>query len=329
MSAAELPLLFPESQFHYLRRSLIDLAELCKDINLKDGLSTSLAELSSDLQVPQGYQPRRPNTQEAQYLLAQARTSFDLLTNMGMMSERESRLDGQIGQVLDDLETALGRELRKAASKRVYGLYVIVDPEVTSGRDPLEIAAGALRGGAKILQLRDKDREKGQSILLAKALSKLCLEFEALFIMNDHADVAALASADGVHVGQGDLPVEETRRVIGPSQLVGRSNYTLEESLETQRMGADYVALGNIYSTSTKASIRDRAPLGPATLMRVKEALDVPLVAIGGIDETNIEQVAAAGADAICVSSAVGKSKDPEKAARALVRAIVGAGGKA
>ena len=326
MSAAGLPPLFPESQRQCLRSSLLDLAALCKDLKFEGGLVTSLQELSTELRVSEGYQTRPPNDQEAQYLLAQARASFDLLTKIGVLSEKDSGLEEQVGKALDDLETALGQEMRKAPSERVHGLYVIVDPEVTGGRDPLEIAEAALRGGAKMLQLRDKDREKGQSILLAKALNRLCQEFGALFIMNDHADVAVLAGADGIHVGQGDLSVEETRRVISPSQLVGRSNYTLEESLESQRMGADYVALGNIYSTSTKASIRDRAPLGPATLAQVKEVLDVPLVAIGGIDETNIAQVAAAGADAICVSSAVGTSKDPEKAARALVQAIAGAG---
>ena len=225
--------------------------------------------------------------------------------------------------------TSLDRELRREPTKRVYGLYVIIDPEVTGGRDPLDIAAGALRGGAKMLQLRDKFREKGQIIVLARALKNLCQEHDALFIANDHADLAVLVKADGVHVGQGDLSIEDTRQVISPGQLIGRSNYTLEECLDSQRMGADYVALGNIYATSTKASIKGRTPLGPATLARVKEALNVPIVAIGGIDEANVAEVAMTGADAICVSSAVGMARDPEVAARTLVKAIVEAGGNA
>ena len=218
---------------------------------------------------------------------------------------------------------------RKELSARVYGLYVIIDPEVTAGRDPIEVASGALKGGARMLQLRDKLREKGQTLLLARALRELCLEYGALLMINDHADLAAVAESDGLHLGQGDLPVVEARRVLTPRQIIGRSNYVLEEALESRDQGADHVALGNVYATSTKASISQRAPIGPEAIRRAKEAVDIPVVAIGGISEENVEPVVRAGADAVCVSSAVGLAPDPGEASRRLVQRILHVGGKA
>ena len=227
------------------------------------------------------------------------------------------------------LDGNAGEKFRSGLSARIYGLYVIIDPEVTGGRDPLDVALGALRGGARILQLRDKAGEKGGTLILARALKELCTEHDALLIINDHSDLAVLANADGLHLGQGDLPVAEARRILGTHQIIGRSNYTLEQSLESQEMGADHLALGNVYPTSTKASISRRAPIGPESVRRVKGAVDVPLVAIGGITEDSIESVVKAGADAVCVTGAVGLAPDPEEASRRLVERIVAAGGKA
>ena len=230
---------------------------------------------------------------------------------------------------LEVVEAEAGTVLRREVTNRVYGLYFIVDPEVTDGRDPIAVAAGALKGGAMIIQLRDKLRDKGQSLSTARALKELCEEYDSLFIVNDHADLAAIVDADGLHVGQGDLPVEEARRVLKPQQIIGRSNYLPKEALESQAQEADYVALGNVYATSTKASISSRPATGPESLRKAKEGLTVPLVAIGGINEDNVGPVVAAGADAICVSSAVGLAPDPEEASRRLVERIREAGGRA
>ena len=130
-------------------------------------------------------------------------------------------------------------------------------------------------------------------------------------------------------MGQGDLPVAEARQILRPHQIIGRSNYTLEQSLESQAMGTDHLAIGNIYRTVTKASIRHRAPIGPDCVRRIKGNVNVPLVAIGGITEDNIEPVVKAGADAICVTAAVGLAPDPEAASRRLVERIIAAGGQA
>jgi thiamine-phosphate pyrophosphorylase len=219
-------------------------------------------------------------------------------------------------------------EMRREAGGRVYGLYVIIDPQVTSDRDPLEVARAALEGGAHMLQLRDKVRDKGRSLPLAAALRELCDRYGALLMVNDHADVAALSAAHGLHVGQTDLPVAQARRVLGPRQIVGRSNHLLSEVMESEAQGADHVALGNIYRTSTKESIRDRPPLGPEAVTRAKAAVSVPLVAIGGINEDNVDRVVRAGADAVCVASAVGLAPDPAEASRRMTERMRRAGGK-
>ena len=198
------------------------------------------------------------------------------------------------------------------------GLYVIVDPEATKGRDVIEVAAATLRGGASVIQLRDKTRDKGEVLTIARAIKGLCDKYDGLFIVNDDADIAYLSEAHGLHVGQTDLPVEEARRVLAPEQIVGRSNNGTVEALESEAHGADYLAVGAVYSTTTMGK-SGRTALGPEMIRRVKEAVSVPVIAIGGINAGNIADVARAGADCICVVSAVTYADDVEGATRELV----------
>ncbi len=217
---------------------------------------------------------------------------------------------------------------RDTPDSGVRGLYVIIDPQVTAGRPPEAIAESALRGGAKVLQLRDKLREKGETLVLARSLKELCAECGAMLIINDHADLAAIVDADGLHVGQGDLPVAEARKVLQPGQVIGRSNHSREEMEDSLSQGADHLAFGAIYATSTKVTADTSRPVGPEGLQVARQMTDLPLVAIGGINEANIEAVVRAGADAVCVTAAVGLADDPEDAARRLVQRIEGAGGR-
>ena len=189
------------------------------------------------------------------------------------------------------------------------GLYVIIDPQVTGGRDPAEIAAAAIRGGARILQLRDKLRDKGEILPLAVQMQKLCQAADVDLIVNDHADLAAVVGCAGMHVGQTDLPVSEARRVLSPGQVVGRSNHELDELIQSQEMGADHVAFGAIFATTTKGV--GGAPQGTARLRLAREVTKTPLVAIGGVTAENAAAVVEAGADAICVAAAVGRAADP------------------
>jgi thiamine-phosphate diphosphorylase len=232
-----------------------------------------------------------------------------------------------VTRILEDLTGQLGSAARHEKADLVHGLYVIIDPTVTGGRDPLEIAQAAVRGGARMLQLRDKLRDKGEFLPLARDLQKLCLESGASLILNDHADVAAIVGSAGLHVGQTDLPVDQARLVLASHQVIGRSNHEIEELVESEQMGADHVAFGAIYHTDTKGV--GRPPQGIDQLRLARDAAKTPLVAIGGINAENAAPVVEAGADAICVTAAVGSAREPEAAAAQLVKVIEDAGGRA
>ena len=321
---------FLESQLLCLRTSLLTLSTESKDLAVSPQVSEQLGKLCSRISTPSSCRPHPAGLGEALEIIRQARSSLDLLTAMGYLTQGEGDdLSSQLRSALNDLEMATGKELRKRPTAGVFGLYVIIDPEITGGRDPQEVGRAALKGGARVLQLRDKLREKGQMLPLAKEMKQLCAEYGALFMVNDHADLASVLGSDGLHIGQGDLPVAEARRILKPQQVIGRSNHLLEEVLESENQGADHVAIGSVYPSSTKSSISCRPPTGPQAVRRAKQAVSVPVVAIGGINEENVEPVVMAGADAICVTSAVGLAPNPEDASRRLVERILRAGGRA
>lgn len=196
------------------------------------------------------------------------------------------------------------------------GLYVIIDPDACR-LDPIEVAGLALAGGARVLQWRDKRREKGDQLDEARAIRALCVKRGAVFIVNDHVDLALAIGADGVHLGQHDLPAEAVRPLVPPEFIVGVSTNDVEEARRAQAAGASYVAVGAIYPTGSKSPERTR-PASLEQLREVKSAVDLPLVAIGGINDLNIDQVLAVGADAVAVISAVCAADDPRDAARRL-----------
>lgn len=203
--------------------------------------------------------------------------------------------------------------------KNLKGLYVIVDLQFSLGQDSLELTRSVLRGGAKIIQLRDKLTDKGLVLSLARGMRNLCEEYGALFIINDHADLAVACDAHGLHLGQNDLPIKEARSILKPNQIIGKSNALVSEAVDSIGEGADYLAVGAIFPTSTKEKTR---PAGLNTLREIVSLKACPVVAIGGIKQANISDVIDAGADAVCVISAVIGNPDPEKATRNLVNVI-------
>ena len=217
-----------------------------------------------------------------------------------------------------------GAETKVELAAKVSGIYVIIDPEATRGRPVIEVARASLEGGARVVQLRDKLRDKRPMLETAFELRALCDEFGALFVMNDHADVALASGAHGLHVGQTDLPVEAARRVLEPRQFVGSSNGSVEEAVRSADEGVDYIAVGAIYTTTTMGKSGRRA-LGPEMIERVKSVVSQPVVAIGGINESNIGEVVAAGADCACVVSAITFADDPRAATQGLVELFEGA----
>ena len=200
--------------------------------------------------------------------------------------------------------------------EQLRGLYIIIDPAVARGRDEVEIAREALAGGARLLQLRDKTREKGLQLPIAEALQRLCRERGAPFIVNDHVDLA-LAAADGVHVGQKDLPVSVVRRLVPREMIVGCSTNDPEEARRAEADGADYVSVGRLFPTGSK---KDTRPATVETVRAVKAAVSLPVCAIGGINETNIDEVVAAGADIVAVIAAVIAAPDPSAGSGQAVR---------
>jgi len=206
--------------------------------------------------------------------------------------------------------------MRSEIVARMRGIYVIVDPDHTAGRDVIDVAKTVYSAGASTVQLRNKSAGKRGLVEQAREIQRIAHETGKIFIVNDHADVARIADSDGLHVGQKDLRVTDCRAILDDRQLIGTSNALLEEALESQNDGADYIAVGAMFSTDTKLDTR---PAGVETLALVREAVDIHLVAIGGINSANIETVVKGGADSICVASAITKSDDMERATSELV----------
>jgi len=198
---------------------------------------------------------------------------------------------------------------------KISGLYVILDPHFAPHHGEVELAQAIIRGGAQMIQWRDKLRDKGEQLPILREIKELCREAGVLLIVNDHLDLALIADADGVHVGQKDLPVSEARQFLPRDKMVGASTATLPEALKAQAQGAHYIAVGSIYPTTSKEVTR---PAGLETLREVKRAVSAPVVAIGGINEDNVKPVIEAGADAICVIGAVLGAPNVEEATRSL-----------
>ncbi len=198
-----------------------------------------------------------------------------------------------------------------------YSLYYILDLP-TGVRDPLELAREAIAGGATMLQLRGKHADGRELYQLALALKEVLTPFGVPLVVNDRLDVALAADADGVHLGADDLPYDAVRR-LAPDILVGVSCYnSLQRARQFAAAGADYVAFGSFYPSPTKPQAK------PASLSLLAEArqLDVPVVTIGGITLERASELIRAGADGICVISAIQNAPNPRAAAEALRTAI-------
>jgi len=218
-------------------------------------------------------------------------------------------------------KTLLSRLLRRDKIENLTGLYLILDIQALKGRNPTEAAGQAIRGGAKIIQLRDKVSSKKKLLPIAQALRNLCAEHGVLFIINDHLDLALAVNADGLHLGQEDLPLIEARKLLPIEKILGGSGRTIGEATIAQSAGADYLGVGSIFPTPSKENTE---VIGLERLRRIKQAVTLPLVAIGGINKDNAAQVIAAGADSVAVINAVLGATDIEKASREITNKFKG-----
>ena len=204
-------------------------------------------------------------------------------------------------------------------------LYALVDPERAGGRDLAELAWLLARGGATLVQLRDKLGSTQAMVETARAIRSRLAPLGVPLLINDRADVAFAAGADGVHLGQDDMAVADARRLLGPHAVIGLSIKTLEQAAHAPIEHLDYVCIGGVFATSSKDN--PDPPIGLPGLQSIFASMrgrdpDIPIGAIAGIDATNAEAVIAAGADGIAVISALALAGDPQAAARDL-RAIV------
>ena len=207
-----------------------------------------------------------------------------------------------------------------------WRVYVITDARHPRGRSHREIAEAAIRGGATAVQLRMKEEPARVILDVARAIVPLCRAAGVAFIMNDRLDVAMLAGADGVHVGQDDLPAADARTLLGPRALIGVSAATVEEAIAAERAGANYLGVGAVYGTATKSDAG--APVGLTRLTEIRRAVRLPLVGIGGITVENAAAVIRAGALGVAVITAVTRAEDMAGAVRRLREAVDGAGAR-
>jgi thiamine-phosphate pyrophosphorylase len=213
----------------------------------------------------------------------------------------------------------LSRLLRRDKIKQIRGLQVIIDTQALKGRSHIAVATALIRGGAKTLQLRDKLLSKKELLLIAQQLKDLCAGHDVLFIMNDYLDLALAANADGLHLGQNDLPVKAARKLLPIDKILGCSTTTVDQAAKAEADGADYIAVGSMYPSPSKETA---IVVGLKQLRQVRQAVSSPIVAIGGITQDNVTEVIAAGANSVAVISAVLGAKSPEEAARKLVARI-------
>jgi thiamine-phosphate pyrophosphorylase len=211
------------------------------------------------------------------------------------------------------------REVRKRMFAEV-DLYPVTCERLSAGRSNLEVLAAVIAGGGRIVQLREKEYTGGDFYRLAVKFREITAEAGVLLIINDHLDIALAVGADGVHLGQEDLPLAAARR-LAPDLLIGASSHSLGEVLVAQRAGADYVNIGPIFPTRTKEV--KTGILGPAAIGAITPHLAIPFTVMGGIHAANIGTVIAAGARRVAVVTAVTRAPDMAAAVAALRQRII------
>lgn len=199
--------------------------------------------------------------------------------------------------------------------KETMLLYAVTDRAWTGTQTLYQQVECALKGGVTCVQLREKDLPEAEFLAEAKEIGALCRAYGVPFIINDNVEIALACGADGVHVGQSDMEAGRVRAAVGEGMMIGVSARTVEEALAAQRAGADYLGVGAVFPTSTKTDV---SPMPIETLQAIREAVDVPIVAIGGITRDNIDRLAGSGVDGVALVSAIFSAPDIAAACREL-----------
>ena len=194
-------------------------------------------------------------------------------------------------------------------------LYAVTDRHWLNGRTLVDVVKESLDGGVTMIQLREKSLDAGKFLEEAKELQALCRERHVPFIVNDNVDIAKAMDADGVHVGQDDMAAAQVRQRVGDGVMIGVSAHTVQEALDAVAHGADYLGVGAVFATHTKTDVSE---MPRQTLLDICNAVDVPVVAIGGIHKENILQLKGTGVDGVALVSAIFAAKDIEAECREL-----------
>ncbi len=198
-------------------------------------------------------------------------------------------------------------------------LYAVTDRSWLDGQSLSSQVESALKGGATCIQLREKELDEEAFLAEAIEIRKLCRKYEVPFVVNDNVEIALDAGADGVHVGQGDMEAADVRKRLGPDKVIGVSAQTVEQALRAQEHGADYLGVGAVFPTGSKA---DAVEVGPDTLRAICRAVDIPVIAIGGIGRDNVAALKGSGICGVAVISAIFAQKDIRAATAGLRESV-------
>ena len=222
---------------------------------------------------------------------------------------------------LTDAETLQKRtrleelELAEKATKESMKVYAITDRAWLGGRTLHEVTEEVLAAGATFLQIREKELDEAHFLKEAKEIKELCARYRVPFVINDNVDIALEMDADGVHVGQSDMEADDVRAKLGPDKIIGVSAQTVEQAVLAEKRGADYLGVGAVFHTDSKADV---AEVSRETLKAICDAVDIPVIAIGGISKENVSELAGTGICGIAVISAIFAEKDIKKATEKL-----------
>ena len=206
-------------------------------------------------------------------------------------------------------------ERKTNADRKNLQLYAITDSHWLNGRTLYSVVKESLEGGVTFLQLREKELDEEHFLEEARELQKLCREYQVPFVINDNVDIAAAINADGVHVGQSDMEAGDVRARLGPDKIIGVTAKTVEQAVLAQERGTDYLGVGAVFHTDSKADAKE---ISFDTLKDICRAVSIPVIAIGGITEENVRELAGSGICGIAVISAIYAQRDIKKAAENL-----------
>jgi thiamine-phosphate pyrophosphorylase len=199
------------------------------------------------------------------------------------------------------------------------GLYFITDAGL-SKKDIFEDVKAAIKGGVRIVQYREKNKTKEEMVEEAKKIKIICMQNDVLFLINDSVDIALEVGADGVHLGLDDISYEKARKLLGNEKIIGLTAHNMEEAIEFEKLGADYLGVSPIFETTTK---RDAGrAMGLEKFKEIVNSVSIPCIGIGGINEENMEEVMKAGADGVAMISAIVTKDDVEETVRGIIDKI-------